>query len=178
VRYNAAGHRVTARLTQADEPGVPGDNSRSQVNAYNALGQLVQSQVGSLDSSGQIIPSSLRRSDAWSLDLLGNWNAKGALDGSGDPLPGRTTRVLQDGPVSTRTLAHATDLQNRITRQRIGTGSQAPEPPVHLAYDGNGNLACDGLYYYQYDAWNRGVADNRGGRTRRTGRSTAPPKPG
>src|SRR5690606_18024060 len=49
--YNAAGHRVTARLTQADEPGVSGDNSRSQVNAYNALGQLVQSQVGSLDSS-------------------------------------------------------------------------------------------------------------------------------
>jgi hypothetical protein len=164
--YDAAGNRKTAKITQAPEP-TPSiwDNKRSQLHSYNALGQLLGSQVGSLafdTSTGEPSISSLRREDQWRLDVLGNWNGNGG--NTSGPLPGRTTSInipepLTGNPPQVTNRRDITDSQNRLVTRITDTGSTPTR--IYLSFDAAGNLTCDGLYYYQYDAWNRLVQVNR-----------------
>ena len=105
--------------------------------------------------------TNLRRSDAWSPDVLGNLNASGQVDGSNHPFPGRTTTIVLDGSPGTKTILDLTDGQNRIDHRDTDTGSSSGADRVHYSYDAAGNLASDGVYFYQYDAWNRVVQVNR-----------------
>jgi YD repeat-containing protein len=163
--YDISRNRRTARITQAPEPNLAAINMRSQLNEYSLLNQLLATQVGSLDLTDPNQPviqaNTFRRVDQWNLDAIGNWNASAENDPWGQPLPGRTTAILADGSPATIETTNVTDGRNRIVSQRVDTGSASPPDFIHFDYDPNGNLVCDGKYYYQYDAWNRLIQVNR-----------------
>ncbi len=169
--YDASGNRTAARITQAASPS---DNLRSQLNTYNGLDQLTGSTVGTLNSDNTALETgtSPRRTDAWNLDVLGNWNGNGKLDAGNNALPGRATSTYLDGPAGTRLLFDASDNQNRVDNRTVDTGSSGGPTTTHYAYDASGNLLCDGVYYYQYDAWNRLVQVNQAAQQTLTGGQT------
>jgi YD repeat-containing protein len=184
--YTTHGMRVFAKLTQAPVGSTPLSNVRSQFNTYNALGQLTSTSVGALGSSNTP-PSNPIRSDTWSLDLLGNWNAGastqqplgrvsvGNLDGNFNSQLGLYNDFggyepwlapNADGVADSRAIAHATNGRNEITSVQtvegnVGVGTPTSSTTQQVHYDAGGNLLYDGTYIYQYDAWNRLIQVNR-----------------
>jgi YD repeat-containing protein len=151
--YDEAGNRKTSRLTQAG--GASYANARSQLNGYDLLGRLESTEVGALNAGSTALEQgSLFRSDLWSLDLLGNWvgaqstagrQSAGNLDGYGSPW----IQPNADAAPDQENLTHTINQRNQIT---ASTDSGGPDP---VFYDAAGNLAFDGSFFYQYDAWNR-----------------------
>jgi len=119
---------LSALITQAPLPPASGgnirDNEFSQVNAYDALDRLVKTDVGAIDTQTTpfaVPPAGKVRSDAWGLDLLGNW--VDPASGGGAALPpamaappaGRETREFDGGAeIAYLGLTHSTDARNRI----------------------------------------------------------------
>lgn len=155
--FDAAGNRLTARIDRAASALTTEQNVWSQLNAYNALGQLTDSDFGALDSGGSAISSGTRRHrDQWWLDALGNWNARPFM---GDPLvpPGRRITEVVGSVETTVDITDVNDNRNRVRERLDSRVSTAPK----FRYDSAGNLRSDGVYFYQYDAWNRLVQINQ-----------------
>ncbi len=145
--YDISGNRLSASVTRAATADTVETNVWSQTNTYDALEQLTGTQFGTL--TGGTIPAPLV-TDAWFMDVFGNWNANLALHG----------RVTTDNRPTTPTVRQITDTTN--TRNRIATRSDTVlgASATTIAYDTAGNLVSDGIYFYQYDAWNRLVQTN------------------
>lgn len=158
--YDVSGNRLHTRTTQwpitpSSGSIVTHDNDRSYWYGYDALQRLVESKLGSLATdNSDILSSPIPRVSQWSLDNLGNWNGVAqstvGLADSGD--------FDGDGHVDARTINHDTNRTNEIesidkTLALYGQSSQ--QSTTTYVSDAVGNLVCDGVYYYQYDAWNR-----------------------
>ncbi len=193
--FDSAGNRVSARLTQASVGTQSRDNTHSQVNRYDGLHRLLGTDVGELivdpeDGLPKIAPQTLVRSDAWELDLLGNWVGKQVSGSSGQPggagappIPsGITSKAgrLSWGQLDVgipgvtptsgrefRALTHLTNEQNELRAIDLeeGDADDPPSPPNpqrdFVRRDASGNLIADAEYYYQYDAWGRIIQINR-----------------
>ncbi|MCE7974373.1 MAG: hypothetical protein DYG92_08660 [Leptolyngbya sp. PLA1] len=180
--YDAAGNRTWAEITQAPAGGQTQFNTRSQLNQYNQLNQLIGTQVGHVNTTGTPSVADMIRADSWSLDLLGNWSgpagttsagrfASGNLDGGyGFELGGYDTGSTlipwthPDGSNSAddiRAVSHTVNGQNEITNFRTHTGNPMQGVDAEVRHDAAGNLIFDGTYFYQYDAWNRLIQINR-----------------
>lgn len=174
--YDTAGNRTWAHITQASVDGLSQNNVRSQLNQYNQLNQLIGTQVGTINTANVPVSiSDVIRSDTWSLDLLGNWSgplgassagrfSSGNLDGgNGIELGGyqSTTFMPWEDPAGVTAgsdvtaTTHFVNAKNEITK--IGTHYGNPNAGVAdtFLYDAAGNLVFDGIYFYQYDAFNR-----------------------
>lgn len=166
--YDTAGNRLSAVITQATLPGgATQDNTRSQLNMYDALSRLVGTQVGPLDmngSNGPEIPLASRlRSDTWQLDLLGNWagvNQGGVAVTSTPATPTNSGRFIATGTGAQSTsITHTINGQNELTNIATSiNGGTATNRSTF--YDVAGNMIFDGSYLYQYDAWDRVVQIN------------------
>ncbi|MCC6321967.1 MAG: hypothetical protein IT438_11100, partial [Phycisphaerales bacterium] len=185
--HDAAGNRLTARVTQVAAPGIgDGNNRRSQAHGYDQLNRLIESNVGVLDN-GAIGTQDRVRSDRWHLDLLGNWigtgmgddpsayptqaslfgrRSTGELDGYGTPWLAAGGAAGVDAQHETLHFTPFTDHGNQLAEflrwRDDGGESPSPDPlpapsRTHTLRDAAGNLVFDGTYVYQYDAWNRVV---------------------
>jgi len=149
--YDKAGNRTYARVTQATIGATTHENDRSYLYGYDDLQRLILAHMGKLSTSNQSIlddPAvALRRKLEWFPDSLGNWS--GTVEP--DITPGgltRTDKTPGQDPITTE-IRHEVDAFNRI--EAVTTDSQ----PVAHVNDSAGNLVFDGVYVYQYDAWNR-----------------------
>ena len=116
--YTRTGGRESARITQAPVgtgSGSSRTNTHSQVNRYDALERLIATDVGVLQTASggglEIDPQSIVRSDAWQLDLLGNWiggveagnqGVPSTPGGEGAPAPGGWGRAPDEGVAASR----------------------------------------------------------------------------
>ena len=180
--YDIMGNRLSQNVTQFAVGSAP---ARSQVHTYDRLNRLVGSTMGTLlygqGGAASIDPTSVLRTDNWTLDILGNW-------AGGPTKPGRETTAstvsqspLAWGvfnttsgqapwiPAATHPMSvgifdvtHAVNQQSEITSvlQEL-YGSTPASANVVFLHDKAGNLAFDGQYYYSYDAWNRLVQINK-----------------
>jgi hypothetical protein len=144
------------------------------------------------DGNASAVNNSTLRTDTWNLDLLGNWDptsltgndllygrvSHGNLDGyaaagliamAGGSNLGASFAYWQD-PVATPTnidddlqLLHEVDGRNQVAdvKTRLNPTSQSPTTTI-VRYDAAGNLAFDGTFIYQFDAWGRLVQINAG----------------
>jgi len=71
----------------------------------------------------------------------------------------QTGNLNGTGTAVTLATTHAVDRGNRITSIATQYQSQTPTS-TPIIHDIAGNIASDGIYYYQYDAWNRLVQVN------------------
>jgi YD repeat-containing protein len=112
-------------------------------STYDPFQRLTGSTFNNSNSNN----SSLFRGEAWTLDVFGNWlNVTTSVTGAA---PIQTTSEIGFG--------------NRYIQRTRGSGQ--PVDTSYPIYDRAGNLAFDGTYCYQYDAWNRLVQVNRATRT-------------
>ncbi len=184
--YDVAGNRTWAQITQAPIAGQPQENTRSQLNQYNQLNQLIGTQVGHLATGSgapYIDTQSMIRSDTWNPDLLGNWSqlltastggrlSTGNLDGGyGYELGGYDTSQTVipwrhpdgwDAQDDGRGIRHIVNNQNEITTLQTHDGDYTQSTETEIRYDVAGNMIFDGVYLYQYDAWNRLIQINYG----------------
>jgi hypothetical protein len=142
--YDAAGNRTSASVTRATSTySSPETNVWSQANAYNDLGQLIETDFGTLNSSN-VVPTPIV-SDEWLMSVFGNWNGTSTA-------AGRKTTDYRPTTPAVREVKDITTDRNRIT-DRLDTDVSSSQK--NLVYDTAGNLVSDGVYFYQYDAWNR-----------------------
>lgn len=148
----ASGDRVYDRVTQKNFGGANRDNVRSWLYKYDTLHRLTNADVGTLNSSNnEIVPTTadpVPVQTAWNLNNLGNWTG----------VPGTTPGVTRisdingDGIADPISYRHDVNQANEITQVVYG----GIDPTViSFINDPAGNLAYDGQYIYQYDAWNR-----------------------
>jgi len=100
----------------------------------------------------QTVP--LAREITWTLDNLGNWVGDPAAS---PPVPGLQRQDDTDGdgtPDVIQSISHAVDDFNALTSVTTDSTSQ------DYVTDAAGNVIFDGLYVYQYDAWNRLISVN------------------
>ncbi|MBN1491739.1 MAG: hypothetical protein JXA69_17635 [Phycisphaerae bacterium] len=165
--YDAAGNRLYARITQADDGAISHDNDRSYLYRYDALSRLILAERGQItpSASGGTIDTGtgapVPEARLWRLDNLGNWAGGEVFD---PPHDDGTDGSLAWGPdadgggvpdAGAAWTHHATDRSNRITQITKDTGAG-----TELAYDLAGNLVSDGTYFLQYDGFNRLVQVN------------------
>ncbi|MCC6360091.1 MAG: RHS repeat protein, partial [Phycisphaerales bacterium] len=163
-RYDASGNRTHARVVQAPPnwnggSGGTGTN-RSWAYGYDALQRLTAADRGTATAGGNPgDPIPLATTDvatAWNLDNLGNWTG----DFDPDPPPGTNTPGMTityapgaaNETVDSR--SHAVFFDNSLESIKTRHGAANP---VETAYVVNlvGSTVFDGVYYYDYDAWNR-----------------------
>lgn len=148
----ADGTGYTASRSAMDESG--------RVVWQQDSGGRITENHGHLNTSGQIDTSTAYRNESWWLDRLGGW--------SGDSTnPGQRIARLINGSTTTTDTTQILDQFNALKSLRKQTGSTVTT--TSTARDGAGNLICDGIYVYQYDAFNRLVQVNdKGGVTVQT----------
>lgn len=159
-----SGNRIFARITHqptvVQGQTIPHDNDRSYLYAYDSLNRLISAEMGQLNGNNTAInPASggvpLPTKSTWTLDNLGNWTGDAESPGLR-----QTGDVYGNGANVTVNTTHFVDHANRIG------GIAHDFPPTNATINMNdvaGNLASDGIYYYQYDAWNRLVQVNEMG---------------
>jgi len=156
--YDEAGNRTYSRVTQ--QPTVAGgqtinhDNDRSYLYGYDELNRLISSSLGQLAGDNKSIVAAgsgapVPLDSTWYLDNLGNWAGDGSAPGFS-----QTGDFYGTGSPVTMTTTHAVDRSNRISAITEQFGSYSPNTTT-VIHDIAGNLVSDGLYFYQYDAWNR-----------------------
>ena len=151
-KYNTAGNRVSSQITQATIGGVTHNNDRSWAFGYDALHRLISADRGHLNTAGQIDSTGSPRREAWTLDRLGGWTGNATS-------PGQRIINLINGQTTTTDFTHTLDSFNALKSVRKTTGSTVTNTTT--ARDASGNLTCDGIYVYQYDAFNRLVQVNQ-----------------
>ncbi|MBL8762575.1 MAG: hypothetical protein JNL50_14870 [Phycisphaerae bacterium] len=159
--YSPAGDLVTRRVTQAAIGGLSGggaDNTRSALFGHDRLGRLVEHEAGTLgvDANGAPEITSLWRRSAWSMDTLGNLAGTPAIGGN-PAAPGLVLEADRDGDsvLDVLSTTHDTARNNRLDEISRGDSIMSVVDAIEVVNDRAGNVVCDGLYYYQYDAWNR-----------------------
>ncbi|MFZ4573927.1 MAG: hypothetical protein ACOYN0_05985, partial [Phycisphaerales bacterium] len=179
-RFDNAGNRLSATLTQSTPGGAPVVNDASQLNTFDQLNRLTSTQHGQVvvgpEGLPAIVPGTGIQSERWSLDLLGNWTGRGGGSGTTGP-PGleRTGNLDQsDTPWGRLTADPQTDIErtwHSVTRRNSldqitalsgdlgGTPTQRSATTVH---DGAGSIVFDGQLVYIYDAWARIIEVRRG----------------
>ncbi len=153
--YDIAGNRTSTRLTLRPQAGSPHTASqpRSSTYGYDALDRLINTQTGAMLETEPALDGAPIRTDAWSLDILGNW-----VGGAGpNSPPGRLVTGDHDAREAT-SLTHQVDNTNLIQEFRKQHGTV--ETIQEAGYDLAGNLSFDGKYAYVYDAWSRLVQIN------------------
>ena len=140
--YDAAGNRSSAlRLEQSGY-----QRSKSYLYFYDGLQRLAAANNGPLlDDDGVPITGTASQYIQWNLDILGNWAGDGEFGGR---------IVANSGGVLQSSVTHLTDQSNQI----IGITTDGTNQPT--LNDAAGNLVFDGIYVYQYDAWNRLIQVN------------------
>ncbi|NUQ53615.1 MAG: hypothetical protein HUU19_13070, partial [Phycisphaerales bacterium] len=162
--YSPAGDLITRRVKQAAIGGLGSggpspDNTRSALLGYDRLGRLIDHQAGTLgvDGNGEPEITSLWRHSAWAMDTLGN--LKGTPASGGNPAePGLLVEADRDGDevLDTLSATHETARNNRLDAVGVVDSLLTSQPlPSPIVNDRAGNVVCDDLYFYQYDAWNR-----------------------
>jgi YD repeat-containing protein len=166
--YDVAGNRTAAVINQVNVTGQD-VNRRSQLHSYDGLNRLKDSTVGEVTFvSGvpTLTPGTTNRTDAWTLDLLGNW-AGGAPRGLSATIAGRASTGNLDNYGYTWQLPGADaaaddggflaahNNQNEITQLQNTNPGAVPSAATGMRYDRANNLIYDGTYIYQYDAWGR-----------------------
>jgi hypothetical protein len=138
--YDLAGNRLSAIRTPRPQ-GTDPATRQEQVNDYDDPHRLIES--GQTDFSSANAPTLVELSK-WSLDPLSNIVAlERSRGGSFSQLLG-----FESNHRNAYTLLE--DITNNV-----------PQPDTRPVYDAAENLAFDGQYAYQYDAWNRLVQVNR-----------------
>lgn len=156
--YDSAGQRTSTHVTQYSSTGTGhvSDNQRSWHFGYDALDRLTGADTGALDSGQTGVTGSTQlpvpRLESWTMDSLGNWVGDGSNAGrtvSADWGSGSATQKLTTLPA---------DRVNEATAVVSDVRPGSNPVTVPLVYDQSGNLALDGVYFYQYDAWGRLVS--------------------
>lgn len=96
--------------------------------------------------------------------LFVNWSAQPSGSSVGDATVGRYT-LNGDGSGTATGFLHAVDNRNQIASfiKSDGTTTPGTNTTTAFVYDLAGNLVFDGMYLYQYGAWNRLVQVNKKG---------------
>jgi YD repeat-containing protein len=163
--YDLMGNRVSSNLTQQSSSYAPVTDVWATLNSYDGLNRLTGTEYGKLINSGGVLSivdpgvSIQKRIDRWNLDLLGNWSAQPNGSNVGDATVGRYT-LNGDGAGGVAGFLHAVDNRNQIASFIKSDGATTTSAFV---YDLAGNLVFDGMYFYQYDAWNRLLQVNEKG---------------
>ena len=168
--YNASGNRTYARVTQwptdYNGDGIPDathENDRSYLYGYDSLNRLIKAEMGALTADNVAIatgaPAPPPLTTEWGLDILGNWTGKpGDVSNPGVK---RTGDFDGDGTVDATPYLthHEVNSANQITglSDYVEGDLQVSQAIVS---DAAGNLVSDGIYYFQYDAWNRLIQVN------------------
>lgn len=163
--YSSAGDRLYARVTQRDpsDSSQIAENQRSWLYQYDAMSRLVGTEFGSLVSTNDAISHStgdpIARRVAWGLDRLGNWGEVSPVEDGSGGLPGRVEREWDDITGAYDTILgaklHDTDSRNQIDSILETAAGGSAGPQKMFVYDDYGNMVSDGVYWYQYDAFNR-----------------------
>jgi hypothetical protein len=175
--YDDSGNRAKAIVTQVPVSSGPPSGIRSQDNTYDAFDRLTTSSVVE-GVSGPGTTNALIQKDFWRLDLLGNWDGSGPLAEPSAPTGvGRFTDV---GSGTDRSYTQVPNQRNEIDRANFTGYAGYPAPSVGsdngiTVYDAAGNIIFDGVYSYQYDAWNRLIQINKASFTQTNGVPRSPP---
>ncbi|NOT01736.1 MAG: hypothetical protein HOP29_14030, partial [Phycisphaerales bacterium] len=171
--HDAAGNRLWARVTQAEEPGSPPVahvNDRSWHYRYDPLNRLTKAERGALsdnpDPNQMVILGNggvERVKIDWVLDSVGNWTADGWPPALNESVV-LSTGAAGGGPYeAAATVHHEARYDNRLAWITTGDGAWLPsQTSTTIETDANGNLTDDGTGHYEYDVFNRLVFYSNG----------------